>query len=63
MDFIKIGYNDKGELLSTVCKGKPITAGFFYECSKGEHKEVKDAVIIELNSKNLQKILKVVNDS
>lgn len=59
MGFIKIGYNEKGEILHTVCNGKPDCADFFYVDGKGASRQAKEPTIIEFSQENLKKMVDV----
>ena len=61
MGFIKIGYDEKGNLLHTVCNGKPDAAEFYYTDDKGTCKGVNDPVTIEFSQENLKRMVEVFN--
>ena len=62
MGFIKIGYNENGEIIHALCKGKPDCPDFFYTDGGGTCKTVKDPIAIDLNQENLKKIINVFKD-
>ncbi len=62
MGFIKLGYNDNGEVLCTLCSGKPDSPEFFYTDDKGICKQVKNSMIIEFNQENLKKMMEIFNN-
>ena len=59
MSSIKIGYDDKGNLLHTLCNGKPESPEFYYTDEKGACKNVKDPIAVEFSQENLKKILSI----
>ena len=59
MSFIKIGYGNNGQILHTICNGKPESAEFFFSGEDGRCIGVKNPIAIEFTQDNLQKILRV----
>lgn len=63
MSFIKIGYDDEGKLLCTLCNGEADNPEFYYTNDKGACKKVKDSVAVEFTQENLKKMMEVFNFS
>ena len=59
MSFIKIGYNEKGEILHTLCNGNPDNPEFFYTDDNGVCRKVDSPMVIEFNQENLKKIKEI----
>jgi len=57
--FIKIGYDEEGKLLCTLCHGTPGSAEFYYTDDGGNCKKVNDPIAVEFNQQNLKKIREV----
>lgn len=63
MGFIKIGSDDEGKLLCTLCNGKPSNPEFYYTDDLGTCKSVRDPIAIEFTEKNLKKMIEVFKNA